>query len=39
MNSNSYKAKVSKLIEKAEQKGVIKKYSKFCNTKKQKIAL
>ena len=40
MVDNLYKSKVSKLIEKAQKKGMIKKYSDFCETEKgKKMAL
>lgn len=40
MVDNLYKSKVSKLIEKAQKKGTVKKYSDFCETEEgKKMAL
>lgn len=40
MVDNLYKSKVSKLIEKAQKKGLVKKYSDFCETEEgKKMAL
>ena len=40
MVDNLYKSKVSKLIEKAKKKGLVKKYSDFCETEEgKKLAL
>lgn len=40
MVDNLYKSKVSKLIERAQKKGAIKKYSDFCKTEEgKKMAL
>lgn len=40
MVNNLYKSKVSKLIEKAQKKGLIKKYDDFCETEEgKKMAL
>ena len=40
MVNNLYKSKVSKLIEKAQKKGLVKKYSDFCGTEEgRKLAL
>lgn len=36
MVNNLYKSKVSKLIEKAQKRGMVKKYSDFCETKESK---
>ena len=33
MITNSYKTKVSKLVEQAKEKGVVKTYSEFCENK------
>ena len=32
MNNNVYKSKVSKLINKAKKKNLVKNYDQFCNT-------
>ena len=40
MVNNLYKSKVSKLIEKAQKKGAVKKYPDFCETEEgKKMAL
>ena len=36
MVNNSYKAKVTDLISKAKEKGLVKSYSQFCQTKDAK---
>lgn len=36
MVSSDYKKRASELVRKAQQKGLIKKYSDFCNTKESK---
>ena len=36
MVNADYRKRVSELVQKAKQKGLIKKYSDFCNTKKAK---
>ena len=36
MVNNLYKTKVSEVIEKAKKKGLIKKYSEFCETEEGK---